>query len=60
MTANESVTVSVPDALEAGDVMAVQGAALDWGYIRDWCGRHGTISLMEEMRKIAEGGGLGE
>jgi hypothetical protein len=32
-------------------VMAVQAATLDWKYIREWCTRHGTLSLMEEIRK---------
>jgi hypothetical protein len=44
------------DKEDVRDVMAVQGPALDWGYIRDWCGRHGTISLMAEIRKTAEAG----
>lgn len=32
-------------------VMAVQASTLDWKYIREWCTRHGTLPLMEEIRK---------
>ena len=30
---------------DARDVMAVQGRALDFGYIRDWTSRHGTRAI---------------
>lgn len=32
-------------------VLAVQNHdALDWGYMRAWCERHGTVDLLEELR----------
>jgi hypothetical protein len=31
--------------------MAVQRDKLDWGYIEQWCRRHGTLALMEEIRR---------
>lgn len=41
----------VKDKEDILNVMAVQAARLDWKYIREWCIRHGTLSLMEEIRK---------
>jgi hypothetical protein len=38
------------DKDDARDVMAVQRDKLDWGYIEEWCRRHGTLALMEEIR----------
>lgn len=38
------------DQQDAIDVMAVQGAVLDWPYIESWCDKHGTRKLMEELR----------
>jgi len=34
---------------DARDVTAVQGRALDFGYIRSWADRHGTRELFEEI-----------
>lgn len=32
-------------------VLGVQGAkALDWPYIKKWCGEHGTLDLLEEAK----------
>jgi hypothetical protein len=39
------------DKDDVRDVMAVQRDKLDWGYIEQWCGRHGTLALMEEIRR---------
>ncbi len=32
-------------------VIAVQGDAIDWGYVNAWADRHGTRTLLEEIRK---------
>ena len=32
-------------------VMGVQGDKLDWPYIEDWCERHGTRALLEQIRR---------
>jgi hypothetical protein len=39
------------DQEDARDVMAVQHDKLDWPYIADWCRRHGTLPLMEDIRR---------
>lgn len=39
------------DKDDARDVMAVQQDKLDWAYIEEWCRRHGTLPLMEEIRR---------
>ena len=39
------------DKDDARDVMAVQRDRLDWEYIEQWCRRHGTLGLMEEIRR---------
>ena len=39
-------------------VMAVQAAALDWTYIRNWCGRHGTTTLLDECRETLRDRGI--
>lgn len=31
------------------NVLAVQGDALDWDYVRSWCDRHGTRELLDEI-----------
>ncbi|HEV3115799.1 MAG TPA: hypothetical protein VGY58_02020 [Gemmataceae bacterium] len=32
------------------DVVAVQGERIDWGYVYSWCDRHGTRSVLDEIR----------
>jgi hypothetical protein len=39
------------DKDDARDVMAVQQDHLDWPYVEQWCRRHGTLLLMEEIRR---------
>lgn len=39
------------DRDDVRDVIAVQGEALDWGYIQRWCDEHGTRELLEEIRR---------
>jgi len=43
------------DKDDVRDVMAVQRDKLDWGYIEDWCRRHGTLALLEEIRHSLPG-----
>ncbi len=33
------------------NVLAVQGGKLDTGYIEKWCQRHGTLDLLEKIRR---------
>lgn len=39
------------DKDDVKDVMSVQRDKLDWGYIGKWCREHGTLALMEEIRR---------
>jgi hypothetical protein len=41
------------DREDVRDVIAVQGAEgrIDWDYVHDWCDRHGTRALLEEVRR---------
>ena len=38
------------DRDDARDVLAVQGDALDFVNIENWCGQHGTLELLHEIR----------
>ncbi len=38
------------DRSDALDVMSVQAGNLDWPYIESWCDRHGTRTLLEDLR----------
>jgi hypothetical protein len=38
------------DRDDVRDVITVQGDALDWPYIHDWCERHGTRTVLDEIR----------
>lgn len=33
------------------NVMTVQGSNLDWNYIENWCRKHGTLALMDKIRR---------
>jgi hypothetical protein len=39
------------DKDDVRDVMSVQQGKLDWPYIETWCRQHGTLALMEEIRR---------
>jgi hypothetical protein len=39
------------DKDDARDVMAVQQEKLDWPYVEEWCRLHGTLPLMQELRR---------
>jgi len=39
------------DRSDIRDVIGVQQANLDWTYIEEWCRRHGTLALMNEIRQ---------
>ena len=39
------------DKDDVRDVMAVQRDKLDWAYIEQWCRQHGTLALLEEIRR---------
>lgn len=36
------------------NVLAVQDDVLDFEYIREWCGEHGTLEVLAEAMKIAD------
>ena len=46
MTSGESITLRVATALEACGI-----PLLDWPYVEDWCRRHCTLPLLEEIRR---------
>ncbi len=39
------------DKDDARNVISVQGDNLDWPYIEKWCKEHGTLALLEEIRR---------
>jgi hypothetical protein len=39
------------DREDVRDVIAVQGQNLDWPSIYAWCDRHGTRTLLDEIRR---------
>lgn len=39
------------DIDDVRDVIAVQGERIDWDYVSMWCDRHGTLDLLEEIRR---------
>lgn len=39
------------DLDDATKVIGVQAGSLDWDYIRHWCGQHGTLELLEQVRR---------
>jgi hypothetical protein len=39
------------DREDVRDVIAVQGANLDWPYVYNWCEQHGTRDLLDEIRR---------
>jgi hypothetical protein len=42
------------DINDVRDVLSVQGAGLDWDYVRRWCAAHGTTELLEKVKQEAE------
>lgn len=39
------------DIDDVRNVMSVQRGRLDWPYIEKWCGEHGTLALLNEIRR---------
>jgi hypothetical protein len=39
------------DKDDVRNVISVQQEKLDWGYIEKWCGQHGTLPLLERIRR---------
>jgi hypothetical protein len=33
------------------DVIEEQADRLDWPYVRKWCGEHGTLGLLDDLRR---------
>lgn len=46
------------DIDDAVNVMAMQFAPLDWPYIEQWCEKHGTLALLNELREEVRNSGL--
>lgn len=42
------------DVDDVRSVITVQGDGLDWAYVEQWCGQHGTSALLEKIRKSVE------
>ena len=42
------------DVGDARNVIAVQGDSLDWSYIEDWCRQHGTLDVLQDVRRPAQ------
>jgi len=58
-TAEDMIVTKLRWCLEAGrlkdrddvrNILAVQGEGLDWPYLTQWAARHGTESLLDEIR----------
>jgi hypothetical protein len=39
----------VKDLEDVRNVVAVSGDVTDWAYVRQWCARHGTGGLLEQV-----------
>lgn len=39
------------DRADVKNVLTVQQGKLDWPYIEEWCGKHGTLAKLEEIRR---------
>jgi len=39
------------DRMDVKNVLTVQQGKLDWLYIKKWCGEHGTLAKLEEIRR---------
>lgn len=39
------------DREDVRNVLTVQRGKLDWAYIEQWCRQHGTLALLEEIRR---------
>lgn len=39
------------DRADVKNVLTVQQGKLDWPYIEKWCGKHGTLAKLEEIRR---------
>jgi hypothetical protein len=48
------------DRDDARNVMAVQLVHLDWAYLTFWCGEHGTLDVLNELRASLPGPGSAE
>ena len=46
MTSGESISLRVASALEVCGI-----PLLDWPYVEEWCGCHGTLALMAAIRR---------
>lgn len=42
------------DRIDAENVIDVQSPNLDWEYIEHWCGQHGKLALLQEIRSGLE------
>ena len=42
------------DVDDARNVIAVQGDSLDWVYVENWCRQHGTVDILQDVRRSAQ------
>lgn len=42
------------DIVDARNIVAIQADALDWIYVEHWCERHGTMAVLERLRRECE------
>jgi hypothetical protein len=42
------------DIADARNVIAVQGDTLDWAYVESWCGQHGTLDVLQQLRRSVQ------
>lgn len=62
-TAEDTIVTKLRWAMQPGrekdiddvrSVIAVQGDSLDWPYVLQWCGQHGTSALLESIRRSVQ------
>jgi hypothetical protein len=39
------------DVADARNLIAVQADVVDWPYVEQWCDRHGTRQLLDQLRQ---------
>jgi hypothetical protein len=50
----------IKDQIDIESVIAVQGSAIDWPYVENWCGQHGSRKLLDQIRTDIEKSNLGK
>jgi hypothetical protein len=50
----------IKDQIDIESVIAVQGSAIDWPYVENWCDQHGSRKLLDQIRTDIEKSNLGK